>query len=416
MDGADKDTERQTSRTVITDKPAELTHQEVMRALKTILKVPSSDPSGLESAASKLYDILREDASVVDDVFEPLREVDIMALMLGLLEDTHRRSGDLTNHYLTFILSALISRAPSQQFTSEDVKYFAGGLIKGDKYDLTELARLDSMVNLLKIDAHRKTIWDIPGSKELLHRSLENSFSASTANVPTSFSMSISVTYRACFALWLYSFNPTFVSKLTVDGFTLQLCQIIKEARVEKIIRVCLHALKNLVKDDDAAEVFIEEDVFQTLTLLEYEKWKDLEMYEDIRDAIYQLDQKVKHFSNFDRYCLELDKGILKWSVLHSEKFWHENVMSFEQDEFLAVRKLARLLDSSNRTTIAVAAYDLGEFARLHPAGKKVCHKLRVKDKVMLLISSRDRAVTREALLCVQKLMLKNWQAVQSSK
>ena len=35
------------------------------------------------------------------------------------------------------------------------------------------------------------------------------------------------------------------------------------------------------------------------------------------------------------------------------------------------VKQLVRLLDSSDTTTVAVAAYDLGEFARLHPTGKK---------------------------------------------
>lgn len=42
----------------------------------------------------------------------------------------------------------------------------------------------------------------------------------------------------------------------------------------------------------------------------------------------------------------------------------------------------------------------------------RVCQGLRIKDKVMLLITSKDREVAGEALLCVQKLMLNNWQDV----
>lgn len=46
--------------------------------------------------------------------------------------------------------------------------------------------------------------------------------------------------------------------------------------------------------------------------------------------------------------------------------------MAFENDEFRAIRKLVKLLDTTtDKTTLAVACYDLGEFARLHPAGKK---------------------------------------------
>lgn len=55
-----------------------------------------------------------------------------------------------------------------------------------------------------------------------------------------------------------------------------------------------------------------------------------------------------------------------------TEKFWRENVMAFENDEFRAIRKLVKLLDTTtDKTTLAVVCYDLGEFARLHPAGKK---------------------------------------------
>lgn len=75
--------------------------------------------------------------------------------------------------------------------------------------------------------------------------------------------------------------------------------------------------------------------------------------------------------SNFDRYCRELSTGKLTWSFLHSEKFWHENVMHFEENEFSAVKNLVLLLRSSDQITLAVACSDIGEFARLHPTGKK---------------------------------------------
>ena len=58
----------------------------------------------------------------------------------------------------------------------------------------------------------------------------------------------------------------------------------------------------------------------QILTLLEFEKWRDAEMYDEIRACIFALDLKIRQFNNFDRYLLELDKGKLKWSVLHSGK------------------------------------------------------------------------------------------------
>lgn len=41
-------------------------------------------------------------------------------------------------------------------------------------------------------------------------------------------------------------------------------------------------------------------------------------MYDEIRQCIFSLDQKIKMFNNFERYFLELEKKELKWSVLHS--------------------------------------------------------------------------------------------------
>lgn len=137
--------------------------------------------------------------------------------------------------------------------------------------------------------------------------------------------------------------------------------------------------------------------------------------------------------SNFERYCHELSKGKLKWSVLHTEKFWLENVMQFERDEFKAIQQLADIIKSYahnlaqksdsmelkeevDGVTVAVACFDIGEFARLYPNGKKICQKFRIKENVMILIATKDRDIVREALLCAQKIMLNNWQSISNTK
>jgi len=191
-------------------------------------------------------------------------------------------------------------------------------------------------------------------------------------------------------------------------------CNVSKNCRTEKIVRVCIHFVIGVLPDENALEIIIEESIVSVLTLLEYEKWRDNEMYEEIRDSLHNLNQQIKkRFSNFSRYNLELDKKKLKWSFLHSEKFWHENVMQFEENEFEAVKKLANLLKSEDSSTVCVACHDLGEFARLHPTGKRICQRLQVKDTIMaLMLQSKDREVAREALLACQKLMLQYWEEV----
>ncbi|KAH0477707.1 MAG: hypothetical protein KVP17_004187 [Porospora cf. gigantea B] len=89
--------------------------------------------------------------------------------------------------------------------------------------------------------------------------------------------------------------------------------------------------------------------------------------------------------------------------------------MQFEVDEFAYVKKLVQALRQRNSTTLAVVCHDLGEFARLHPTGKLVLNKLRAKEMVMALMSHKEREVSREALLCMQKMMLNRWQELNQS-
>eukprot|EP01066_Platyproteum_vivax_P004835 Platyproteum_vivax@DN16205_c0_g1_i1.p1 len=200
--------------------------------------------------------------------------------------------------------------------------------------------------------------------------------------------------------------------ELVSSGLLKQLCTVLRDSRQEKVVRVSINALMNVLKDDDAVELIIEENTLQVLTLLEYEKWRDKEMYDAIRHGLGHLNTKIALFSNFDRYALELSKQKLKWSFLHSEKFWHQNVMAFQDNEFQPIKTLSQLLSSTDSVTVCVACHDLGEFARLHPTGKTICQRLQVKESVMNLMQSKDCDIAREALLCCQKLMLQRWQDV----
>merc|ERR1712241_1620695 len=105
--------------------------------------------------------------------------------------------------------------------------------------------------------------------------------------------------------------------------------------------------------------------------------------------------------SNFDRYERELSQGRLKWGFIHSPKFWSENVLKFEQNDWRALKALRGCLDlRDDPTSVAVACRDLGEFVTTHPLGRKQIMTLGVKEKVMDLMSGKaDKEVRREALL-----------------
>ncbi|KAL8274791.1 hypothetical protein Esti_001266 [Eimeria stiedai] len=364
-------------------------------ALVNVLRL-ETDPHPAQYALTVLYEVVRENSSRYDVICAALEGNPVYEDFVQLL--SRQGIDPYTGDRAAFMLSGLMSRARTHTFSEDEVKHFVHSLIS-NKFPVSELGRLDALVNILKIDRWRPLVWGTRNVPETLLRGL-------------ALTQPAGVVYKAVFCVWLLSFHEGFALTLTSRGIVEAVCSVVTESRVEKVVRVGLHVVENLLTCEEAVEIIIEQNVAQVLALLEFEKWRDADMYDEIRACIFALDVKIKQFNNFERYLMELDKGKLKWCVLHSEKFWRENVMVFEKDEFATIQKIEKLLDSEDPITQAVACYDLGEFARLHPAGKKVCQKFKVKDKVMLLITNKHREVAGEALLCVQKLMLNNWQDV----
>merc|ERR1712014_429414 len=197
--------------------------------------------------------------------------------------------------------------------------------------------------------------------------------------------------------------------------------EILTYSRVEKVVRLCLTVLKNFLANKVLCEDIVEEGILEAVQQLEYEKWRDAELYDDIRDMAAKIANEVAEMSNFDRYERELQTGVLSWGFIHSSKFWAENVLKFEQNDFRALKCLAGLLTDPNTepTTLAVACHDLGEFVTMHPLGKRKVAQLNVKEKIMQLMGSTDQAhreVRREALLCCQKIMLNKWQDMDTAQ
>merc|ERR1712137_155374 len=196
---------------------------------------------------------------------------------------------------------------------------------------------------------------------------------------------------------------------------------IVVNSRTEKVVRMCLTVLKNLLNVKAVSEQIAEEGLLEAVQQLEYEKWRDTELYDEIRDTAQLIAAKVQEISNFERYEKELQTGKLHWGFIHSSKFWSENVHKFETNDFGAIKHLAELLNNfqTDKTTLAVCCHDIGEFVTLHPLGKRKVAGLHIKERVMKLMSSTDNAdreVRREALLCCQKIMLNKWQDVETAK
>lgn len=74
------------------------------------------------------------------------------------------------------------------------------------------------------------------------------------------------------------------------------------------------------------------------------------------------------------------------------------------------LKMLISLLRSDDDTITCIALYDLGEFTRFYPNGRGVVKSLGGKDLAMDMIGSLNGEIQRQALQCVSKIMVTNWE------
>jgi V-type H+-transporting ATPase subunit H len=76
---------------------------------------------------------------------------------------------------------------------------------------------------------------------------------------------------------------------------------------------------------------------------------------------------------------------------------------------------LVSLLDIDSTTergaiTVAIALFDIGEFAKYFNYGRQYLDKLMVKPKIYKLMQkSEDQEIKKEAITCLQKLIVTSW-------
>jgi len=359
-----------------------------------------SDAHPLQYVLTILFDLLREDSSAFGLFADALASrVDFWKPLTSLVQN--RNADPYVADKAAYLLTAIMCHFPNY-FTEDNVNSVCSALCGGEKGKVTESGTLDAIANLLKLDMYRKLVF----SKVEVASCIFRVKSSDTA----------SKIYKSVFSCWLLSFDPQIVGSLRNYNVIEHVKTILIDSRAEKVVRVCLSFLKNALASKDLSEDIVEKGLLDVVQALEYEKWRDVELYGEIQEVSKAISNQVGLMSNFDRYERELATGQLIWGFIHSDKFWSENVMKFEANQFAAVKKLAALLASSNPTTLAVACHDLGEFVQLHPLGKIKANDYEVKDKVMQLMTHTDRDVQRESLLCCQKLMLNKWQDLPSAQ
>jgi len=222
------------------------------------------------------------------------------------------------------------------------------------------------------------------------------------------------VVYQAGFAMMLISLKESFRSYLVHANLCKTMISIIAQSAKEKVKRVFLQVIECLLGCDNFSEMCVLYGFFPLLERLAEEKFKDEDVPVLIDQLITRLRPEVKILSSIERFETELKTQNLVFGPVHTELFWKKNFMYFERNNFELIKKLIKLLQSEDHETVAVAAFDIGEFARLHPDGRRMVKVFKATEHLFLLLESEDvdAEVKRNALLATQKILVQNWQSM----
>lgn len=234
----------------------------------------------------------------------------------------------------------------------------------------------------------------------------------------------VQLLYLVVYCLWLISFQKKCHGVLRQKKIITQFTEICKTVNREKVVRVCLSTFVNLIDEAKFNEDMIGAGLPKVLGSLTTRKWKDTDLIADLEKLDQKLDDKIMELSSYEMYRAEVLSGALRWGPVHTEQFWRENYNKFDENNFDLIKPLINLLNSEDHTIVQVACYDLGEFARFHPDGKRRILNLKIETsrgtttaKILMMgkMSHINEEVQKQALLAVQKLMVKNWESLAGS-
>jgi V-type H+-transporting ATPase subunit H len=225
---------------------------------------------------------------------------------------------------------------------------------------------------------------------------------------PASTQQSIQLLYETCLCIWLLSFYEPAIEYMATSRSLPRLAEVIKSSTKEKVVRVVVLTLRNLLPKGNFGAQMVDLGMLQIVQSLRAQAWSDEDLLEALNQLEADLKDNIKKMSSFDKYKQEVLLGHLDWSPVHKDPFfWRENISNFEENDFQILRVLITILDTSADTRAqAVACFDLSQFIQNHPAGRVIANNLKVKDRVMKLMNHENAEVTKNALLCIQRLFL----------
>ena len=184
---------------------------------------------------------------------------------------------------------------------------------------------------------------------------------------------SVQFVYLLLFCIWNYSFLkeslPLF--KKSQTNLVSELAKSLNTYTSEKIIRVIVSIVQNLMHSPALCEELIACQAIRKLNLLNQRVFKDTDISDMLKNVMNTMNANYDVLTSFELYEKEMESGLLRFGPRHTDDFWKENVRAFELDDFKLIKRLIELVSSEDVETARVACFDLGAFACYYPNGRK---------------------------------------------
>jgi V-type H+-transporting ATPase subunit H len=180
----------------------------------------------------------------------------------------------------------------------------------------------------------------------------------------------------------------------------------------EKVVRITLLLMENLTHHKTCLEIMSDLNGLELIQKLQQRHWVDEDIKELLEDLWKTFDDNYEEFTSIAKFRKEIHLKTLRWGPVHTERFWQENFIHFhEKDNLDLIKELVGLLQVENERTVAVALYDLGEFAKYFPFGRSYLDNIGIKGVIYDVMQKSESAeIKKEAITCLQKLIVTSWQ------
>jgi len=220
------------------------------------------------------------------------------------------------------------------------------------------------------------------------------------------------IVYLTVFCYWLLSFEESnHKSTCLVKPNLVQiLVNTLGDRLKPKIVRVALMFFQNMLSSAEARELMVMKGLVAVVKRLSKDNWTDKDITVSMSALLNHLQKDVKQMSSFEQYEKEIKTKHLQRGPVHSSAFWKANHKQFEKNDFALIKKLIELLAvQDDHETVATALYDLGEFSRFYPKGRELLDTLHGRERILYHLSSETQIIQEQALLALQKLLVKGW-------